>query len=363
MAMEQKVPKLNLGGSLLVPCVQELAREPLSTVPPRYVRADQDSVVISNTTSLTQVPVIDMQSLVSRDSELEKLHNACKEWGFFQLINHGVSSVLLEKVKVEIQELFNLPMEEKKKYWQQEGDMEGFGQAFVVSEEQRLDWADLFYMITLPTYLRKPHLFPRLPLPLRDTMEAYSSEMKNLSMKLLQLMELPLRMEPDHLKELFEQGWQAMRMNYYPPCPQPELAIGINPHSDATGLTILLQINDVEGLQIRKDKKWVPVKPLPNAFVINIGDVLEIVTNGIYRSIEHRATVNSEKERLSIATFFRPRLDGELTPAPSLITPETPALFKSIGATEYFNRFYSRELYGKAFLDLLRIPNEEGRNN
>ncbi|GAV82241.1 DIOX_N domain-containing protein, partial [Cephalotus follicularis] len=167
MAMEQKGPKLNLGGSLLVPSVQELAREPLTTVPPRYVRTDQDSVVISNTTSLPQVPVIDMQSLVSKDSELEKLHNACKEWGFFQLINHGVSSVLLEKVKVEIQELFNLPMEEKKKYWQQAGELEGFGQAFVVSEEQKLDWADMFFIVTLPAYLRKPHLFPNLPLALR----------------------------------------------------------------------------------------------------------------------------------------------------------------------------------------------------
>ncbi|KAI4313626.1 hypothetical protein L6164_026589 [Bauhinia variegata] len=80
-----------------------------------------------------------------------------------------------------------------------------------------------------------------------------------------------------------------MRMNYYRPCSQPELVIGLNSHSDAIGLTILLQVNEMEGLQIRKDGIWVPVCPLPNAFVVNIGDILEIVTNGIYRSIEHRA--------------------------------------------------------------------------
>ena len=78
-----------------------------------------------------------------------------------------MSISLLENVKLGVQEFFNLPMEEKKKFSQQTGDIEGFGQAFVVSEEQKLDWADLFYMITLPVHLRKPHLFPKLPLPFR----------------------------------------------------------------------------------------------------------------------------------------------------------------------------------------------------
>ena len=86
--MEQKLT--NLGSSLLVPCVQELAKEPLTTVPPRYVRVDQDPPVVSNTSSLPQVPVIDMQRLLSKDlivndTELEKLHHACKHWGFFQV--------------------------------------------------------------------------------------------------------------------------------------------------------------------------------------------------------------------------------------------------------------------------------------
>ena len=85
----------------------------------------------------------------------------------FQMVNHGVSSAFLEKVKKEVQEFFNLSMEEKKKYWQRPGDVEGFGQSNVVSEEQKLDWSDTFIMISLPENLRKPHLFPKLPLPLR----------------------------------------------------------------------------------------------------------------------------------------------------------------------------------------------------
>ena len=78
-----------LGSSIPVPCVQELAKETRSTVPPRYVRFPNEPPIISDTTSLPQVPVIDMQRLFSaefKDTELEKLHYAGKEWGFFQVI-------------------------------------------------------------------------------------------------------------------------------------------------------------------------------------------------------------------------------------------------------------------------------------
>ncbi|XP_052180465.1 protein SRG1-like [Diospyros lotus] len=351
-----------LGGSLLVPSVQELAKQPLSTVPFRYVRPDQDPPFISDAPSLSQAPVINFQSLLSpemADSELQKLHNACKDWGFFQLIGHGVSSVMVEKVKLELQEFFKLPMEEKKRFWQEPGHVEGFGQAFVVSEEQKLDWADMFYMITLPTHIRKPHLFPNLPLPLRNTIEAYTEELRNLGMKLFSLMAKALRMNEDDVMRLFEGGLQSIRISHYPPCPEPEKVIGLSPHSDASGITILLQATDVDGLQIKKDGKWVPIKPQPDAFIVNIGDSLEILTNGNYRSIEHRAIVNSEKERLSIATFISPRLDGELGPAPSLITPQTPALFKRITVLDYAKGYVSRELRGKSYIDLMRIQ----RNN
>ncbi|KAE7996308.1 hypothetical protein FH972_001040 [Carpinus fangiana] len=105
----------------------------------------------------------------------------------------------------------------------------------------------------------------------------------------------------------------------------------------------------MEGLQISKNAMWIPLKPFPNAFVVNIGDILEMVTNGLYRSIEHRATVNSEKERLSLAAFYSPKLDGDMGPAPSLVTAEIPALFRRIGVAEYFRGFYSRELSGKSY--------------
>lgn len=102
--------------------------------------------------------------------------------------------------------------------------------------------------------------------------------MKKLAMAIIGQMAKALRMDIKEMDELFHDGVQTMRMNYYPPCPKPEMALGFSPHSDADALTILYQLNETEGLQIRKDGKWVTIKPLPNALVVNIGDILEVIT-------------------------------------------------------------------------------------
>ncbi|XP_027343295.1 uncharacterized protein LOC113855864 [Abrus precatorius] len=353
--------------SLPVPSVQEIAKKGLKSVPERYVRPHHERPTLSSTiTPLPQVPVVDVSRLLSQDhkeSELNKLHSACKEWGFFQLINHGVSNSLLESVKKGVEKFFKLPIEEKKKFGQRQGELEGYGQAFVVSEEQKLEWADLFIILTLPSHLRKQHLFPNIPLPFRDDLVTYSAELKNLAILVIDLMANALEVDPKEIREILGEGLQSMRMNYYPPCPQPELVMGLNPHSDGGALTILLQANEVEGLQIKKDGLWIPVKPLPNAFIVNIGDSMEMITNGIYRSIEHRATVNSDKERLSIATFYSPSLESILGPVPSLVTPNTPAVFKRISVKEYSEGYLSRELRGKSYLDSMRIQNENDKNS
>ncbi|GLT50657.1 hypothetical protein SLA2020_241360, partial [Shorea laevis] len=99
-------------------------------------------------------------------------------------------------------------------------------------------------------------------------------EMKNLAFMMLDQMGRALKMDAEEKRVLFTDGVQSMRMNYYPPCPEPEMAIGFTPHSSADALTILFQLNQTEGLQIQKDGRWIPIKPLPNAFVVNIGDIM-----------------------------------------------------------------------------------------
>lgn len=110
-------------------------------------------------------------------------------------------------------------------------------------------------------------------------MESYSAEVRKLAMAILAYMAKALKMDGEEMTECFSDGVQSMRMNYYPPCPEPDKTIGFTPHSDADALTILFQLNETEGLQIRKDGRWVPVKPLPNALVVNIGDIMEVASS------------------------------------------------------------------------------------
>ncbi|XP_059289659.1 protein SRG1-like [Lycium ferocissimum] len=360
--MESTPAKLKFGKSLLVPSVQELAKEHLTNIPARYVRPEQESPAVSAGEAVPTVPVIDLQKLISGDSmnsELQKLHSARQEWGFLQVSNHGVTPSLLEDFKREVIEFFGLPMEEEKKLWQKEDDFEGFRQAFVVSEEQKLDWSDMFAIATLPPHIRKVDLFRKLPSKLRDIMEAYCKEIKSLAVTILYQLAKASRMDEKEMRDLFSDGMQSMRMNYYPPCPEPGRAIGLSPHSDTVALTILLQLNETEGLQVRKDDIWVPKKPLPNAVIVNIGDMLEIVSNGVYRSIEHRATVKSKEERLSVATFYNINLDSELGPAHSLIGPHNPAIFRRVPVQKYLQDLFSRKLDGKSYVDFMKVKTRD----
>ncbi|CAN6445577.1 unnamed protein product [Victoria cruziana] len=351
----------SLGSSLPVPNVQELAKQKLSTVPDRYIRPDKEATTLPGVDNFPSIPVIDFQSLCDGESPLERerLHHACKEWGFFQLINHEVNTTIVDQMKEEIQGFFSSPFEEKKSLSQVPGEIEGYGQAFVVSNDQKLEWSDMFYFVTLPVNLRKPHIWQMLSPSFRIAIENFAIDTQKLAIKLLELMADNLGMKKEELHESFDGGMQAMRMNYYPPCPQPNLVVGLSPHSDGVGLTLLLQISDTEGLQVKKDGRWIPISPLQKAFIVNIGDIMEIISNGAYPSIEHRAVVSHDAERMSIATFFSSNVNVEIGPAPSLLTFESPPLFKRIGTTQFFQNLFTHKLQGKAYIDSMRV--EQGK--
>ncbi|KAK3016770.1 hypothetical protein RJ639_006443 [Escallonia herrerae] len=332
----------DLGGSLPVENVQALASKNPEDIPLRYIRPEVESDEILDDGSL-QVPVIDMNNLVMGQvgyyEELAKLHRACKEWGFFQLINHGASEAF-EHMKVVTEEFFKLPLEG----WLCTG--EGYGQAFVVSEDQRLDWGDMPFVLPLPASRRNMRFWPQNPASFKSTLEEYSSKLLSISMSLLELMAENLGANPEELTSKFKDCIQGMKMNYYPPCVHADKVMGLTPHSDATGLTLLIQINEVEGLQIRKDCKWVPIEPIPGAIII--------MSNGEYSSIEHRAVVNVEKERLSIAAFHSPNMESNFGPLPDLAAKQG-AKYKTISVEDFLKLIVSKKLDGKSLLDHLRI--------
>ncbi|XP_051136217.1 protein SRG1-like [Andrographis paniculata] len=344
--------------------IQEMVKNPIHEIPSKFlVNPEPAAAQIANpnfTSSSSPLPVVDMAALVQehdkmmRSSHLDNLHSICKEWGVFQLVNHGVETSILEEVKYEIEEFYKLPVEDRLRYKVRPGDVEGYGQTVIHSAHQKVDWADRFYIITNPVSRRKPHLFPLLPMPLREGLETYLSALANVSKIMLGLIAEALKIGKTEIQEMFEDGMQSIRVNYYPPCPEPDKVIGLTPHSDADGITILLQVNGVEGFQIKKNGVWMPTSFLPEAFVITLGDVIEILSNGVYRSVEHRAVVNSEKERISIAMFFNPKFQAEVGPAPALLAHQKP-IFKTLGMEKYVTYFFSQRLNGKTFLDYMKI--------
>ncbi|KAE8725644.1 Detected protein of confused Function [Hibiscus syriacus] len=214
--------------------------------------------------------------------------------------------------------------------------IEGYGQAFIVSEEQKLDWGVMLFLFGLPGCL--------------PTLENYSMELHNVMIQLMKLIAKNLGTDPEKLLSFFEDEIQGIKLNYYPPCPEASKVLGASPHSDTTALTLLLQVNEVEGLQFNRNQKWVPVKPIPNAFIINIGDVLEILSNGEYKSVVHRAVVNPEKERLSIASFHCQKMGTQIGPLEDLVQTNK-ALYKTLPIEEFRRLKMTSKLDGKFMIN------------
>jgi isopenicillin N synthase-like dioxygenase len=99
---------------------------------------------------------------------------------------------------------------------------------------------------------------------------------KDVSDSLLAMMAKNLGLKREAITDKCIHGMQSVRTNYYPPCAQAEKVVGLSPHSDAGLLTLVLQVNHVQGLQIKRNGSWLPVKPVSGAFIVNIGDMFEV---------------------------------------------------------------------------------------
>lgn len=118
----------------------------------------------------------------------------------------------------------------------------------------------------------------------REICEEYGREVEKLGFKLLELISLSLGLPADRLRVFFKDQTSFLRFNYYPPCPSPHLALGVGRHKDGGALSVLAQ-DDVGGLEVRRksDGEWIPVKPIPDAYIINIGDAVQV----LFMNFEH----------------------------------------------------------------------------
>ncbi|XP_020258334.1 probable 2-oxoglutarate-dependent dioxygenase ANS [Asparagus officinalis] len=174
----------------------------------------------------------------------------------------------------------------------------------------------------------------------REVTKTYLEEVWKLAMKLAGAISEGLGLDSNYMERVFGEGSQIVACNYYPKCPQPDLTLGVSAHTDRGGITILME-NDVEGLQVRYRGKWVPVPHVAGSYLVNIGDCVEIMSNGKFKSVEHRAVVNKRRERIAVAIGNGPGYDVIVKPISELISKASkgpshePILFKDIRFKEY----------------------------
>ncbi|KAH6805669.1 hypothetical protein C2S51_030500 [Perilla frutescens var. frutescens] len=361
MGTMQEDEGLGYGSSLPVPSVQEIVRNDAQNIPERYIKNLDERPKASDISSISDdIPVIDLSLLVKGDEdERSKLDAACQKWGFFQIINHGADGVLT-RMKAAMADFFDLPLSEKKKYGMATNDVQGYGQGYVVSDDQKLDWNDLLFLIAMPPESRNIKYWPLTIPGFKEAVEEYATELQRVSDEIFANLSLLMGVDKDFLKQLHGDVKQGIRMNYYPSCARPDLVLGVSPHSDASSITLLLQDDDITALQIMHDGVWVPVNPIPTALVVNIGDAMEAWSNGKYKSIEHRAVTDVEKPRMSAAAFVIPANDVELNPLKTMVDHHLqPRIFKDgVKYIEYLRYTLAKKMEGKlANIEYLKLNN------
>ncbi|KAL3519210.1 hypothetical protein ACH5RR_021799 [Cinchona calisaya] len=244
--------------------------------------------------------------------------------GFFQDVNHGVALELLESLKIATNRFFDQPTERKALYLNGVGPcpLAVYGTSFLPNKEAILKWKD-YLRVSYSTDAEAHEYWPK---ECKEEALEYIKSCTNLVRRLVEIILTSLGMTLDYsrLESLIEN--KLIFVNYYPPCPNPDLTLSAGSHSDAGILTVLLQ-DGVGGLLVKVEEdanaenkeEWIEIPPTPGALLINVRDALQILTNGIFRSAEHMVRATSKQSRVSIPFFALPRLSEKIAPLPWLV--------------------------------------------
>ncbi|KAI3967705.1 hypothetical protein MKX01_039615 [Papaver californicum] len=313
--------------------VQELAisgEEP----PPKYIHKDSNvkgqQVITDDSLS---VPIIDVSRLTSnasiqeKEEEMEKLKSAMNSWGMFLAIGHAIPKNLLDDIYNVSKKFFDLPVAEKQRYASSKDDeifdLQGFGSDSIGAniDGQVLDWSDRLYLLNEPVEERKLHYWPGddSPLHFRRTLDEYNVQARSVSEIILKAVAESLGLEEnDFVDQLGDRQYMYTRFNFFPPCSRPDLVYGLKAHTDGGAITVLL------------------VPCMPGALVINIGDLLWIMSNGILKS-----------PLISLAMFYFPHIDQEIEPVAGLIDDSNPRKYRKVKVRDFLEAFYQNYLQGE----------------
>ncbi|XVE77014.1 hypothetical protein DITRI_Ditri13aG0027900 [Diplodiscus trichospermus] len=305
-----------------------------SNIPSQFIWPDHEKPCLE--VPELEIPTIDMGILLSGDplavsKAAELVNEACKKYGFFLVVNHGVDLGLIEKAHQYMELFFSMGLSEKQKAQRKVGESFGYASSFVGWFSSKLPWKETMSFPFSPgcQNVVEQYFVSLMGEDFRHfgrLYQEYCEDMNKLALRVVELIAISLGLNHAYFRDFFEDNDSIFLLNNYPPCQKPETVYGLGPHSDPNSLTILHQ-DQVGGLQVLSDEKWHAVTPVPGAFVVNIGDTFMALSNGIYKSCLHRAVVNSQTVRRSLAFFLSPRMDKTVTPQAGLVNPKNPRMY------------------------------------
>ncbi|KAI5571768.1 hypothetical protein BDE02_11G116800 [Populus trichocarpa] len=267
---------------------------------------DKDYVIMSDYEE-HELPIIDLHRLTLSFSEREQcvkeIRQAAREWGFFQVVNHGIPQEILEGIQLEQRKAFHHPF--SKKAEENILNLPGYtwGNPAATCLRQ-LSWLEVFH-IPLTDISKISGEYKSL----RESIEAYTATAEKLAKDLSEILAENLGVSSTFFQENCLPETSYLRMNRYPPCPFSSEVLGALPHTDSCFVNVLNQ-DQIGGLQLWMNGKWISVKPNPKALIINIGDLFQAASNDVYKSIRHRVLASKQAERFSLAYLYCPRKDA-----------------------------------------------------